>query len=193
MPRLSYKSVPGASGASGGGLGGPGRRAACAPPGCGEECALPTGALESASCRSRAVAPAAGGARSSSGAPKGDGIGKGGVSPSTGGFRKTRTASNSSLPETQRGRERKSRLMSRARSGACLASGAKTRSYPAGQQCIHRCGVADTLERRIWGSFALPALDGDATESRARLGRGGDGAVVVVVDDHRLAITLDYA
>ena len=42
MPRLSYRSVPGTSGASGGALGGSGRRVACVPPGCGEECTLPT-------------------------------------------------------------------------------------------------------------------------------------------------------
>ena len=124
MPRSSYRSVPGASGVSGGALGGSGRRVACVPSGRGEEYALPTGALESVSCESWTVAPAVGGARSSSGVPKGGGIGKTGVYPSTGGFRKMRTASNSSLPETQRWRERRSRLMSRARSGARFASGA---------------------------------------------------------------------
>ena len=43
-----------------------------------------------------------------------------------------------------------------------------------GSSVPHPCGVANILERRSWGSFALPAWDDDATERRARLERGGD-------------------
>ena len=98
-----------------------------------------------------------------------------------------RTASNASKSETQRARERTSRMMSRARSGACLASGAfapgwaGTSPTPAALRTF-----VNILERRRWGSFAFLGLrDGDATEHRARRGRGGECAFAVV--DHRVA------
>ena len=58
-----------------------------------------------------------------------------------------------------------------------------------GRGAPHPCGVADILERRSWDSFAFVGLrDGDATERRARLGRGGGRALAVV--DHRAATIL---